>query len=795
MKFTLGWLASHLETKAPLDAIASRLTLLGLEVESVTDPAARLAGFIVGSVLDANPHPNADRLKVCRVDTGSEILQVVCGAPNARAGLKVILARPGTIIPETGEALKKGAIRGVESQGMMCSWRELGLGAEHDGIAELDAAAQTGAPINSVLTLDPVIDIAITPNRADCFGIRGIARDLAAAGLGRLKPLSAKRVKSAFKSPIGVTLDFPAGMETACPMFAGRHFKGVKNGDSPAWLKARLEAIGLRPISLLVDITNFFTFDLARPLHVFDAAKLKGGITARLGRNGESVAALNGKTYAIDAEMIVIADESGPLGLGGIIGGDSSSVSEDTTDIFLEVALFDPVRTGRTGRRLSIESDARHRFERGVDPNFVIEGLELASAMIVDLCGGEAAEPVVAGAPPEDERRIQFRPARIAALGGADIGETESKTILEALGCTIDGDWIVRPPSWRADLAIEADLIEEVLRVKGYESIPARPMPRPDKSGPALNAKQRRIGWARRALAARGLVETVTWSFMPREIAALFGAVRPELVLANPIAAELDTLRPSPLPNLIAAAARNEDRGLGDCALFELGAGFAGDRPEDQRLIAAGIRAGRASPRHWAEAGRAVDAFDAKADLLAAIAAAGGPAEGAAISAEAPGWYHPGRAGTIRLGKQVLGHFGESHPRLHKRYGLKGPLVAFEFFIDALPPLRVRETKTKPALKALPLLPVSRDFAFVLDESVPADSVLRAVKGVDRLLITEVSVFDVYVGPHVGAGKKSLAIEVTLQPVDKTLTDAEIEEVSGRIVAAVTKATGGTLRG
>ncbi|HEY1720081.1 MAG TPA: phenylalanine--tRNA ligase subunit beta [Magnetospirillaceae bacterium] len=799
MKFTLAWLRQHLATDAPLHQITDRLTMLGLEVESVDDPSTRLQGFVVGHLLEAQQHPNADRLKLCRVDWGKGVLQVVCGAPNARAGLKVILAVPGTVIPETGEPLKKGSIRGVESQGMMCSWRELGMGEDHSGIAELPLNAPVGSPVVEAMEFDPVIDISVTPNRADCLGVRGVARDLAAAGLGTLTTLPQAKVPGTFKSPINVTLDLVADRANACPLFAGRYIKGVKNGESPAWLKERLIAVGLRPISALVDITNYFTVDLSRPLHVFDAKKLTGHVRARMAKPGETIVTLGGDTYTLDSEMTVIADDAGAQGVAGVKGGEATSVSAATTDVFLEVALFDAQRTGRTGRALGVDSDARYRFERGVDPGFVIPAMELATRMIIELCGGEASEPVIAGAVPPDTRHLKLRPERVAKLGGIAVSPSECHRILEAIGCTVaeDGDaFAVTPPSWRADIVGEHDLVEEVVRVYGYDAIPAASMPRPPVVRPVLTATQRRTVWARRALAARGMVETVTFSFMASKLAPLFGGNgdNSELILANPIASDLDAMRPSILPNLIIAARKNADRGFRDLALFEVGPQYGSDRPEGQRLVAAGVRTGMMGSRHWEQKAREADAFDAKADALAAIAAAGGPAEQANVVAEAPSWYHPGRSGAIKLGTQVLAWFGELHPSVLAALDMKGVAAGFEVFIDALPPIKARPTKARPLLKASALQPVERDFAFILDAAVQAEAVARAARGADKALITDVTVFDLFAGAGVGEGKKSLAIQVTLQPVERTLTDAEIEAVGQKIVAAVAKATGGTLR-
>lgn len=799
MKFTLSWLKRHLDTTASLTEISERLTMLGLEVESIDDPAARLGGFVVGHVLEADKHPNADRLKLCKVDNGQTVLQVVCGAPNARAGLKVILAQPGVIIPITGEALKKGKVRDVESQAMMCSWRELKMGEDHEGIVELPADTPVGVALASVLDLDPVIDVSITPNRADCLGVRGIARDLAAAGLGVLKPQPIEPVAGSFKSPISVSLKFDADTAKACPLFAGRTLRGVKNGESPKWLKDLLEAVGLRPISALVDITNYFTVGLNRPLHVFDAAKLTGDIQVRLAKPGESLVALNGKSYELTDAMVVIADDAGAQSLGGIMGGESTGVSDVTTDVFLEAALFEAPRIAATGRALTVESDARYRFERGVDPAFTVPGIELATRMILELCGGEASELVVAGSVPASERKITFRPHRVAQLGGVDVAVPEMARILEALGCGVvqSGDaFEVAAPSWRGDITAEHDLVEDVIRIHGYGHIPELQMPRPAVTRPVLTANQKRNNWIRRGLAARGLVETVTWSFLPGDQARLFGGGKPGLTLANPISSDLDSMRPSVLPNLIAAVGRNADRGFKDIGLFELGPQFDGENPGEQRQVAAAVRSGRTNPRHWAQAVRAVDVFDAKADLLAAIAAGGGPAETSLqVVAEAPSWYHPGRSGSLKLGNKVVGSFGEVHPRVLAALDVKGPVVAFELFVEMLPLPKQKATKAKTLLKASPFLALERDFAFVVDRTVAADVLVRAARNADKVLITDVAVFDLYEGPHVGEDKKSLALQVTLQPQDKTLTDAEIEALTAKVVEAVIKASGGVLRG
>ncbi|MEO5374048.1 MAG: phenylalanine--tRNA ligase subunit beta [Alphaproteobacteria bacterium] len=797
MKFTLSWLKQHLSTEASVAVIADTLTMIGLEVEEVREPDPALGAFIVAHVLEAVKHPEADRLRVCTVDTGDGIIQVVCGAANAHAGMKAVLARPGVTIPATGDVLKKGVIRGVESQGMLCSSRELGLGDDHDGIIDLPAETPVGRPLPEVLDFDPLFDIAITPNRADCLGVRGVARDLAAAGLGRLLPLDIAAVKGGYRSPVTVNLDFAPDQGEACPLFVGRFIRGLRNGDSPEWLKQRLSAIGLRPISALVDITNLICFDLARPLHVFDADRLTGDLRVRMAAVGESLAALNGRTYDLAPGMIVIADAAGPQALAGIIGGEKTGCTADTVSVFLESALFEPGRVAAAGRALGIESDARYRFERGVDPASAGPGSDLATRLILELCGGEASEPVVAGREPEWTRSIVLRPARVRQLGGVDIPKPDMERILADLGCRVASHGeglLVSPPSWRPDLEAEHDLVEEAIRIHGYDKVPAVPLPRAPMPSPVLTPAQRRRGFVRRTLAARGMMETVTWSFMPGAEAALFGGGQAALTLANPISADLDAMRPSILPNLLSAARRNAAHDMPDSALFEIGPEFHGDQPGQQALVAAGLRAGGTGPRHWAAPRRSVDAFDAKADALAVLAAAGAPA-GVQVTADAPHWYHPGRSGTLRLGPTVLGWFGEVHPRVARTLDVEGPLAAFEIRLDALPPPKATATRARPLLKVAPFHPVQRDFAFVMDAAVSAEAVVKAARGADKVLITDVAVFDVYEGPGVGEGRKSLAITVTLQPVERSLTDAEIEAVSGRVVQAVTKATGAGLRG
>jgi phenylalanyl-tRNA synthetase beta chain len=801
MKFTFGWLKEHLETKAPLGEVTDALTALGLEVEGVEDRAAQLAGFVVAKIKSAEPHPDADKLRVCVVDNGKEEIQVVCGAHNARAGLTGVFAPAGTHIPGTGIDLKKAKIRGVESSGMMCSALELELGDDHSGIIELETDAALGSPAADALGLgDPVIDIAITPNRGDCLGIHGIARDLAAAGLGTLKPLMPATVKGTFESPIGITLDFEPGTENACPHFIGRYIRGVKNVESPGWLKDKLLAVGLRPISALVDITNYFSIDRCRPLHVFDADTIAGNLTVRLSREGESLAALDGDTYELGAGACVIADDDGVLSLGGVMGGESSGCAEGTVNVILESAIFDPIRTAATGRRLGIESDARYRFERGIDPASTEPGIEAATQLVLEICGGEASELVMAGDAPIEERGLVFATADIAKRGGLEVTEARAEEILDALGFQArpdEGGLRVTVPSWRQDVFNSADLVEEVLRVEGYDKIPAVPLARPTSlPKPVATPAQRRTGAAKRSLAARGLVETVTYSFIGAAAARLFGGGGEALKLSNPISSELTDLRPSILPALIEAAGRNADRGFADLGLFEVGPVFAGTTPEGQALVAGGVRAGAAVPRNWAGPERAVDVFDVKADALAVLGECGLPVANLQTVADAPAWYHPGRSGVLMLGpKNRLACFGEVHPKVLAAMDVAGLLVAFEVALGSLPPPRARIGKARPPLRLSALQAVTRDFAFVVDEGIAAEDLVRAVKGADKDLIADASVFDVYAGGGVPEGRVSLAVTVTLQPTDATLTDAEIEAVATKIVAAAEKAVGASLRG
>ena len=800
MKFTLSWLKDHLETDATVDAIAERLTMIGLEVEAVVDRAKGLDEVIVALVAECAPHPDADRLQVCVVDTGNGRVQVVCGAPNARAGLKGVFAPAFSHLPGLGGALKPATIRGVESRGMLLSERECGLSDAHDGIIELSPDAQVGAPAAPAMGLaDPLFDVAITPNRSDCLSVRGLARDLAASGLGTLKPLDVAPAPAGFDSPVAVRLDLGEA-DDACPTFVGRVIRGLRNGPAPQWMQDRLTAIGLRPISALVDITNYMTVDLARPLHAFDASRVEGDLTVRLARPGERLAALNGRDLELTTSMTVIADDKGPEALGGVIGGEASACTEATTDVFLESALFDPVRTAMTGRTLNILSDARYRFERGIDPDFLVDGIEIATRLILASCGGEASRLVVAGSPPPTPPAIPFRPGRVAALAGVDVSAADSRVILDRLGFTIadqgdDRPWSVTVPSWRHDVVGEACLVEEVIRIRGLDRIPTVSLPRDGAVPPSpLTPAQRRPVLARRILAGRGLVEAVTMSFLSGDVAALFGGGE-GLRLVNPISADLDVMRPSLLPNLLRAAGRNADMGLKDAALFEVGPCYAGTAPNQQTTVAGAIRSGRTGPRHWAQPPRPIDAYDAKADVFHLLDSLGVPVDKLTLTSDAPAWYHGGRSAQVRLGpKVVLAQFGEIHPAVLRRLDLRGPAVGFELIFDALPARKARVGHTRPALKASPLQPVERDFAFVVDADVPAAALIKAVRSTDPALITDVRVFDVFAGGGLPAGTKSLAVSVLLQPVERTLTDKDLDAIQSRIAGAVSKATGGTLR-
>ena len=801
MKFTLSWLRDHLETEATLDDILYALTDLGLEVEEVHNPAARLAPFTLARVLHAEKHPDADKLRVCRVLTDEGEKQIVCGAPNARAGITVVLCKPGDYVPGIDVTLGVGKIRGVESHGMMASERELELSDEHNGIIELPSG-EVGQKfidwlaLNRPGTVDPMVHIKVTPNRPDALGVRGIARDLAARGLGSLKPLTIPTITGNGPSRVQVAIDH-ALKAKGCPHFAGRTISGVRNGPSPAWLQDRLKAIGLRPISTLVDITNYFTFGLNRPLHVFDAAKVKGTLRIHPAQGGEEFLALDGKTYAIRAGQMLISDDAGPESLAGIMGGEVSGCTEETTDVFLESAWWDPITIAATGRALKINSDARYRFERGVDPAFTLPGLDLATQMILDLCGGVASDLAVDGAPIDTTRSYRLDPARVISLVGMEIPEAEQRRTLEELGFTLNGN-DATPPSWRPDVLGDADLVEEVARIASLTKLQGKPLRRalPGVPRPILTPMQVRERAARRTIAALGYNECVTYSFIDAEAAALFGGGADAVRIDNPISSEMTHLRPDLLPGLLRAAARNQARGFMDMALFEVGPAFHGGEPGDQHLQATGLLVGASAARDPHGSRRPVDVFDAKADAEAVLAALGAPAR-VQITRKVPAWFHPGRSGVVGLGPNTMAIFGEVHPRILQAMDIKGPAMAFTVLIANVPQPKVK-TPTRPALILSDLQAVERDFAFVVDKGVEALTALNAAQGADKALVESVRVFDQFTGEkaeaQMGAGKKSIALTVRLQPTEKTLTEAEIEAVSAKIIEKVTKATGGTLR-
>lgn len=800
MKFTLSWLKDHLDTDASLEQIVERLTSIGLEVESVDDKAA-LKPFVIAKVLTAERHPDADKLQVLTVDTGTGTpVQVVCGAPNARAGLVGAFAAPGVYVPGIDVTLSVGKIRGVESHGMMCSERELQLSDEHNGIIDLPADAPVGTSFAAYAKLDdPMIEINLTPNRPDATSVYGIARDLAASGLGTLKDGAVAPIAGEGDCPVKVTIEAPE----LCPGFALRLVRGVKNGPSPKWMQQRLIAIGLRPINALVDITNYVTFDRGRPLHVFDASKVAGNLVVRRGRDGDKVLALDGREYAPTSEMCVIADDNGVESIAGIMGGEHSGCDENTTDVLIESALWDPITTARTGRALGIITDARYRFERGVDPEFMVPGVELATKLVLELCGGQPTRTDVVGYAGHAAKVVSFPLSEVKRLTGIDLPKAESLDILVRLGFGVkgDGDVVdVTVPSWRPDVDGKADLVEEVMRIHGVDNIAPQPLGAHDAvNGKILTTLQIRTRAARRALAVRGMMEAVTWSFIPAKHAELFGGGQPSLKLSNPIAADMSDMRPSLLPGLIAAAQRNADRGLSDVALFEVSGTYESDTADGQRRVASGVRRGTAklegSGRNWAGNAGNVGVFDAKADAIAALEACGAPVDRLQIETGAPEWYHPGRSGVIKLGpKVVLGTFGEFHPRTLEGLDVSGPLCGFEVYVDAVPEPKVKPTKTKPRLDLSAFQAVKRDFAFVVDKAVEAGTLTRAALAADKKLITAVSVFDIFEGASLGEGKKSIAIEVSIQPQEKTLTDQDFEALATRIVENVKKQTGGALR-
>jgi phenylalanyl-tRNA synthetase beta chain len=806
MKFTLSWLKDHLETDATLEDICARLTMIGLEVEDVDDKAA-FKPFVIAKVLSAEKHPQADRLKVLMVDTGKGApVQVVCGAPNARAGLVGAFAAPGTYVPGIDVTLAVGNIRGVESHGMMCSEKELQISDSHDGIIDLPEDAPVGTSYAAYAHLDdPVIEINLTPNRPDCTSIYGIARDLAASGLGTLKTRAAPSFKIEGETPVKVTLDLDD--DKLCPGFSLRLVRGVRNGASPRWMQQRLLAIGLRPINALVDITNYMTFDQGRPMHVFDAAKVTGNLTVRRARDGETVLALDQREYKLAPGNVVIADADGIESIGGIMGGEHSGCDENTVDVLIESALWDPMNIAKSGRALGIITDARYRFERGVDPEYMVPGLDRTTELVLELCGGKAARANVVGYKGYEPKIVDFPFSEVKRLTGLEVSTEESRQILTRLGFSVSGSGeqvSVAVPSWRPDVDGKADLVEEVMRIHGVDNIkPAALESHAAVNGKILTTLQIRTRTAKRALAARGMLEAVTWSFIPEDQAKLFGGGSAVLKLANPIAAEMSDMRPSLLPGLLTAAQRNADKGYGDVAIFEVSGTYENDRPEGQRRVAGGIRRGTASltgsGRLWSNnakgGGKPVDVFDAKADALAVIEACGLPMGNIQIEQGGPDWYHPGRSGTIKIGpKVVLGYFGEFHPSTLEALDVTGALCGFEVYVDAMPEPKKKATRTKPALELSPFQAVKRDFAFVVDKTVEAGAIIKAATGADRKLVTGANVFDVFEGASLGEGKKSVAIEVQIQPAERTLTDEDFEALTQKIVASVTKFTGGVLR-
>jgi len=800
MKFTLSWLKDHLDTSAPLAEIVETLTRIGLEVESVEDPSVKYDGFVVARVIEAKPHPNAERLRVCIVDAGGEPVRVVCGAPNARTGMKSVFSPVGAYIPGKKITLGKGVIRGVESNGMLCSAAELELGGDHNGIMDLPDSAPVGVPYARWAGLDdPVIDVALTPNRPDATGVAGIARDLDAAGLGTLKTRAPRPVEGGFDCPTCVHLDFAPADAHLCPAFVLRLVCGVRNGPSPEWMQRRLRAIGLRPINALVDITNYVTFDRARPLHVFDYAKVAGDLKVRRARDGESVLALDGKTYALDASMVAIADANGVESIAGVMGGEHTGCDETTRDVLIESALWDPANIAQTGRKLGIVTDARYRFERGVDPDFCVPGCDLATELVIEICGGEPSRKMVAGDPSAPRRAIEFPYSEVKRLLGVDIPREEGEAILTRLGFGVEGSQ-VRVPSWRPDVLVKADVVEQILRIAGIDRTPTTPLPRFDEGvpKPVLTLLQKRTRLAKRTLAALSLREAVTWSFISKGAAELFGSGQPSLALANPIASDLSDMRPSLVPGLVAATERNARRGQSDVALFEVGQIFLGPGEDEQRIAAAAVRRGRAAAsgegRHWS-GNDAVDAFDAKHDAMALLDAFGVASAAQAVPG-GPAFLHPGRSATLQFGpKNVIGWFGQLHPSVCEALDAEGPIVAFEITLDAIPAPKSKSTRAKAKLERSDFMPVERDLAFVVDKRVHAGDIVKAAQSAERSLVSEIGVFDVYQGKGLPEGAKSVAIKVVLQPRERTLTDAEIDAAMAKIVAEVAKKTGATLRG
>ncbi len=795
MKFTLSWLKEHLETTATLQQIDETLTRIGLEVEEIINPAAALDNFVTARIDSVENHPDADKLHVLCVNDGTNKYQVVCGAPNVREGLIGIFAREGTLIPLFNERLKRATIRGVESCGMMCAIDEIGLGTAHDAIIELPADTPIGAKASEILNVDPVIEVSITPNRAECLGVRGIARDLAAAGLGTLKPLNIKKTEGKFANPIKISVDCP----TECPVYTGRYIKGVNNhAETPKWMKDRLNAIGIHSISPLVDITNYINYDLARPLHVFDADKLKGNITVRMAHEGEKFVALNEKEYILPDYALGICDEEGVQCLGGIMGGLEKGCSENTVNVLLECALFKPECIAKTGRHLQIDSDSRYRYERWVDPKSNISGSDYATQLILQICGGEASDLTVCGSEDAYKPQVAYlRPERLETFIGMPVSAEKSMHILQSLGFNVsleNGKIKAVSPSWRGDIEGEHDLIEEVVRMIGLDEIPAVSLPHDKLPKPILTPTQHNAMIVKHELALRGMYETVTWSFADSDIAQYFRQNSDIVLVQNPIIKEMDEMRPSILPNLLTAAKANVARGYTNLALFEVGPVFDGRNPTEQHTSAAGVRVGQTAKKEWSNASRAYDVFDAKADALAAIAAANGPVDNPQITTDAPSYYHPGRSGTIRLGKNVLAWFGEIHPSILKKLDIKARVVAFEVNLDNIPLPRKSTDKSRKKLELSAFQAIDKDLAFVVNKDVSAASILAAAKNADRNHITDVRIFDIYEGENLPAGKKSVAISLTFQPIEQTFTDKDIENLMNKVIVEVGKKTGGELR-
>ncbi len=785
MKVSLRALKKYLDTTASVQEIADKLTSIGLEVEEVIDNAASLAPFSVAEIKTVENHPNADKLHVLGVFTGKEMLQIVCGAPNVRVGMKSILAQEGDLIPLYNERLKKGMIRGVESMGMLCSEKELGISDNHEGIIDLNTDMPAGTPATEVLPSDVIFDVNVTPNRGDCFGVKGIAKDLSATGIGTFISHDVEPVKGSFKSPISVQIT-----DDDCPQFTGRYIRNVKNGQSPKWMQEFLISMGMRPISALVDITNYLNVAECRPLHVFDADKLTGNITVRKAQNGEKIMALNEKEYTLTGDMTVIADESGARSIAGVMGGENTGCTPETVNVFLESAYFNPISIAKTGRELNIDSDSRTRFERGIDPASQIMGNEIATQFILDICGGEASEIVIEGKGVQTSHQIEFDFNLVKRLCGLEIPKDTMIDILEKLGFNVNGNQI-SVPSWRLnDVKEGADLVEEIVRIYGVDDLPMLPLRPKDLPHGILLPHQRRENAVTRALAARGLNQVITWSFMDSKLARYFDSKG--IKIANPIASDLDEMRPSLVPNLLSAVKRNQDRGIKDVQLFEVGPEFYSLVPKEQRMVACGVRAGNFTPRHFLENVRSVDVFDAKADALDALYTSDAP-QNMQVVRKAPSWYHPGRSGAFTLGKNVIAYFGEIHPQILKLFDIKTPVVAFEVYLDNVPQARAK-SKAQKLLKMSNLMPLTRDFAFVADKSVEAGKLLSTIQNVDKEKITNVALFDVYEGDKLPEGKKSLAVQVTIWPTEKTMTDKEIEILCTQIVNMVKKSTGAELR-